>query len=99
KDIEKNIGNPDFDPSILASNMAMSRMQLYRKVSALTNQTVSHLIRTIRLNKAAQLLISADMQISEIAVSVGYPEPSNFTKSFIRQYNQTPSQFIRSHRK
>ncbi|MDP4187618.1 MAG: two-component regulator propeller domain-containing protein [Bacteroidota bacterium] len=97
QNIEKNIGNPDFDPSILASNMAMSRMQLYRKVSALTNQTVYNLIRTIRLNKAAQLLITTDMQISEIAESVGYTEPSNFTKCFIRQFNQTPSQFVRTH--
>jgi Signal transduction histidine kinase len=99
QDIEKNIGNPDFDPTMLASNMAMSRMQLYRKVSALTNQTVYNLIRTIRLNKAAELLVSTDMQISEIAENVGYTEPSNFTKCFVRQFNQSPSQFIRSHRK
>ena len=99
QDIEKNIENPDFDPSMLASNMAMSRMQLYRKVAALTNQTVYNLIRTIRLNKAAQFLITTDMQISAIALSVGYTEPSNFTKCFMRQFNQTPSQFVRSNRK
>jgi signal transduction histidine kinase/ligand-binding sensor domain-containing protein/DNA-binding response OmpR family regulator len=99
QDIEKNMENPDFDPSMLASNMAMSRMQLYRKVAALTNQTVYNLIRTVRLNKAAQLLITTDMQIAEIAFSVGYNEPSNFTKNFIRQFNQTPSQFVRSNRK
>ncbi|MDP4208881.1 MAG: two-component regulator propeller domain-containing protein [Bacteroidota bacterium] len=97
--IETNLENPDFDPSMLAEKMAMSRMQLYRKVAALTNQTVLNLIRTIRLNKAAELLISSNMQIAEIADAVGYTEASNFTKSFIRQFNQTPSQFIRSHRK
>lgn len=97
--IEKNLSDPDFDPSKLASDMAMSRMQLYRKVTALTNQTVYNYIRTIRLNKAAELLVTTDMQIAEIAFSVGYTEPSNFTKCFTRQFNQTPSQFTRSKRK
>jgi signal transduction histidine kinase/DNA-binding response OmpR family regulator len=82
--IEKNIENSEFDPSMLASEMAMSRMQLYRKVTALTNQTVYNLIRTFRLNKAAQLLVTTDMQVAEIAIAVGYTEPSNFTKCFIR---------------
>ena len=84
---------------MLASNMAMSRMQLYRKVAALTNQTVYNLIRTIKLNKAAQLLITTDMQIAEIALAVGYTEPSNFSRCFTQQFNQSPSQFARSNRK
>jgi len=74
-------------------------MQLYRKVSALTNQTVYNLIRSVRLNTAAQLLVTTDMQIAEITLSVGYTEPSNFTKSFTRLFNQTPSQFTRANRK
>jgi ligand-binding sensor domain-containing protein len=45
-------------------------LQLYRKAAALTNQTVYNYIRTIRLNKAAQLLLTTDMQIAEIALSV-----------------------------
>lgn len=97
--VEKNIDNPKFDPVMLASDMCMSKMQLYRKVAALTNQTVYNYIRTIRLNKAAQLLLASDMQIAEIAISVGYLEPSNFTKCFTRQFNQTPSQFVRANRK
>lgn len=94
--IEKNLSNPDFTPSMLASSMALSRMQLYRKVSALTNQTVYNYIRTMRLNKAAQLLVTTDMQIAEVAFSVGFSEPSHFTKCFIRQFRQTPSHFARA---
>jgi len=97
--VEKNMDNPEFDPVMLASDMFMSKMQLYRKVAALTNQTVYNYIRTIRLNKASQLLLTTDMQISEIAFLVGYTEPSNFTKCFIRQFNQTPSQFVRANQK
>ena len=97
--IEENIDNPDFNPVSLASDMAMSKMQLYRKVSALTNQTVYNYIRTLRLNKAAKLLLSTDLQIAEVAYHVGFTEASNFTKCFSKQFNQTPSQFVRAHSK
>jgi len=96
--IEKNLDNPDFGPVSLASDMAMSKMQLYRKTSALTNQTVYNYIRTKRMHKAAQLLLTTDNRISEIAVQVGYTEPSNFTKCFSQEFNQTPSNFIKAHR-
>jgi signal transduction histidine kinase/ligand-binding sensor domain-containing protein/DNA-binding response OmpR family regulator len=97
--IEENIDNPAFNPVMLASDMAMSKMQLYRKVAALTNKTVYDYIRTLRLNKAAHLLLTTDLKILDIALSVGYTEPSNFTKCFIRQFNQTPSQFVRANQK
>ena len=79
--------------------MAMSKMQLYRKIAALTDQTVYNYIRTIRLNKAAAALLTTDMQIAEVALQVGFTEPSNFTRCFNRQFNQTPSQFIKTHSK
>jgi len=97
--IKNNIDNPDLNPTFLASEMTMSRMQLYRKVNALTDQTVNNYIRTIRLNKAAQLLLTTDLQIAEIAFKVGYSEPSNFTKSFSNHFNQTPSQFSNANKK
>jgi signal transduction histidine kinase/ligand-binding sensor domain-containing protein/DNA-binding response OmpR family regulator len=97
--IEKNLDNPDFGPVDLASDLAMSKMQLYRKVSALTNQTVYHYIRTLRMNKAAQLLVTSDLLIAEVAYSVGFTEASNFTKTFNQHFKQTPSQFVRENRK
>jgi signal transduction histidine kinase/ligand-binding sensor domain-containing protein/DNA-binding response OmpR family regulator len=99
KIIEKNIDDPDFSPPKLASDMAMSKMQLYRKVSALANQTVYNYIRTVRMKKAAKLLLTKDMQIAEVAFSVGYTEPSNFTKCFYRAFNQSPSNFVKANRK
>ena len=99
KTIENNIDNPKFSPTSLASDMAMSKMQLYRKVSALTDQTVYSYIRNKRMQEAAKLLVSTDMQIAEVAIKVGYTEPSNFTKCFTREFNQSPSKFIKDHRK
>ncbi len=97
--INDNIEKVDFDSTKLASEMAMSRMQLYRKLKALTNQTVNNYIKNIRLNKAANLLLTTKSQISEIAYLVGFTEPSNFTKSFKQHFKQPPSQFIESHKK
>ncbi len=97
--IEQNMDNTEFSPVVLASEMAMSKMQLYRKVSALTNQTVFNYIRSVRMNKAAQLLATTDMQIAEVAYSVGFSEASNFTKTFGKHFNQTPTQFVRDQRK
>jgi signal transduction histidine kinase/ligand-binding sensor domain-containing protein/DNA-binding response OmpR family regulator len=91
--IEKHIDDPTFNPEMLASEMFLSKMQLYRKITALTNQTVYNYIRTIRLNKAANLLVKTDKQIAEISIMVGFNEPSSFTKSFQQKYNQTPSQY------
>lgn len=96
--IDRNLDNPNFDPVALAKEMLTSKMQLYRKVSSLTNQTVFNYIRTYRLNKAANLMASTDMQISEIAEAVGYTEASNFTKNFTQQFNQTPTQYVKAKR-
>lgn len=99
KVINENIDSTELNPTFLASKMAMSRMQLYRKVTALTDNTVSNYIRTIRLNRSVQLLLTTDLQIAEIATKVGFTEPSNFTKSFSKHFNQTPSQFINTNKK
>ncbi len=97
--IQVNMDNENIDSTYLASEMAMSRMQLYRKVKALTNHTVNNYVKTIRLNKAAQLLMTTDYQISEIAYKVGYSDPSNFTKNFSKHFNQSPTQFLISQKK
>jgi len=97
--IENNIDNPDFTPNSLASEMAVSKMQLYRKVSALTNQTVYKYIRKRRMQMAAKLLLTTDMQIAEVAMAVGYNEPSNFTKCFNSEFNQSPSSFVKANRR
>jgi response regulator RpfG family c-di-GMP phosphodiesterase len=54
--IEKNIGDCDFEVTLLADEVGMSRMQLFRKLKALTNQTPSEFIRTVRLKRAASLM-------------------------------------------
>lgn len=92
--VEKNIANPDFDIESFANEVGVSRMQLYRKFSALTNMTVKEFVRSIRLKRATQLLLEKKLTITEIAYAVGFKDLSHFRKSFHREYGMSASEFV-----
>ena len=73
--------------------MALSQMQLYRKLKALTGQTPSLFIRSVRLQKAMQLLKTTDLNISEIAYEVGFNDPAYFSRTFHEVFGAPPSGF------
>lgn len=97
--IEANLENPDFDPDILASILKMSRSQLYRKIKSLTNRTVHDFITSIKMNKAKEYLLSGKYSVSETAYKVGYSLPTNFTRTFSKQYGINPTKFLEKHKK
>ena len=74
----------------LAAQMNLSRVQLYRKVKAVTGSTPIELLRTARLNRAYQLLLTTDKSVSEVAYQVGFTAPSYFTKCFKDEYGMLP---------
>jgi Signal transduction histidine kinase len=92
--VEKNISNSDLDIEHYATEMGVSRMQLYRKFNALTNMTVKEFIRSIRLKRAAQLLLEKKMSITEIAYAVGFRDLSHFRKCFHSEYGMSASEYI-----
>lgn len=91
--IEKNITDSDYTTDSLAADMAMSRMSLYRKMKALTGQTPSDFIRTVRLKAAAELLKSGQRNVSEVCYLTGFATPQNFTKHFKDMFGIVPSQY------
>jgi DNA-binding response OmpR family regulator len=93
--VEKNISNADLDIEQFATAVGVSRMQLYRKFNALSNMTVKEFIRSIRLKRAAQLLIEKKMTVSEIAYAVGFKDLSHFRKCFHREFGMNASEYIR----
>jgi len=93
--VEKNIVENDFDGEMLAQEMAMSLRQLYRKMEALTNQTVNEFIRNIQLKKGAELLLEGECNISEVCYLTGMSNPRYFSTLFKKQYGMTPSEFIK----
>ena len=95
--VEANIADPDLDIDRFASEIGVSRMQLYRKLDALTEMTVKEFIRDIRLKRAAQLLIQKKMNVSEVAYAVGFKDLSHFRKCFRQEFNMSASEYIDKH--
>jgi signal transduction histidine kinase/DNA-binding response OmpR family regulator len=91
--IEKNMSEQDFSVEQLGSELAMSRMQLFRKIKALTDQSPSEYIRTIRLKRAAHLIKSNYGNLAEITYEVGFNHPSYFAKCFRELYGVAPSEY------
>jgi AraC-like DNA-binding protein len=95
KCIEENISDERFDANALSNAMYMSRAQLLRRLKSLIGNSPGFYIKTMRLEKAKQLLQTSDLSISEAAFKTGFGTPSNFTKVFSEKYGITPSQFRR----
>ncbi|MEM1134712.1 MAG: ATP-binding protein [Bacteroidota bacterium] len=95
KTIEDNMSNEAFTTEELQREIAMSRMQLHRKLKALTNQSTSEFIRRVKMQKAAQYLKQADMQIAEVAYKVGFNHLSYFSKCFKEQFGVLPSAYAK----
>jgi signal transduction histidine kinase/ligand-binding sensor domain-containing protein/DNA-binding response OmpR family regulator len=94
--VNSYISDSDFSVDIFAREMAVSRAQLFRKIKAMTNQTVQEFIMTIRMNKAADLLLTTEYPIGEITFMCGFSDASNFRRSFVRKFGVTPSNYIKS---
>ena len=88
--VESRLDNSDLSVDDLAADMNLSRVQLYRKVKAVTGSSPVELLRTARLNRAYQLLLTTDKSVSEVAYAVGFTAPSYFTKCFKEEYGMVP---------
>jgi YesN/AraC family two-component response regulator len=91
--VEAHLDDPDYDVPAICKAMGSSRSQLHRKIKALTDMSTSEFQRSIRLNKAKELLSSTDMQVSEIAYEIGFRDPNYFSKAFSSAYGASPSDF------
>ncbi|WP_027449076.1 AraC family transcriptional regulator [Xylanibacter brevis] len=88
--VETRLEDSDLSVDDLASAMSLSRVQLYRKVKAITGASPVELLRTARLNRAYQILLTTDKSVSEVAYAVGFTAPSYFTKCFKEAYGMVP---------
>jgi AraC-like DNA-binding protein len=78
---------------VLAAELKVSRRQLYRKLKALLGETPHDYIVARRLTAAAQLLLSGEFTVAEVAYKTGFTDAANFTRSFTRQYRMSPSKY------
>jgi|GEM_PF-802412 len=89
---EQHLAEPEFDVEAFAAALAMSRIQLYRKLKALTDQPPTEFVRTLRLRRAGQLLAAQAGNVADVAYMVGFNNLSYFSKCFREMYGHVPSE-------
>ncbi len=96
--VEDNMGNTEFSVEELVREMRVSRSKLYLKLKALTGQSSSEFVRTIRLKRAVQLLENSGYSVKEVMFMTGFNTASYFSKCFKQQFGIVPSEYIRLHK-
>ncbi len=89
--LEQHLDNENFRITDLCSSLGISRVQLHRKLKALTNHSTSIYIRRFKLTRATKLLESSNMTIAEVAYAVGFKNPAYFTQVFTELHGFPPS--------
>jgi signal transduction histidine kinase/DNA-binding response OmpR family regulator len=93
--MDQKLVESDFNTEAFAQAVGMSRMQLHRKLKALTGLSSTEFIRNQRLKLAAQLLKKSEINVSQVGYTVGFNNHSYFTKCFKEQYGCSPSEYIK----
>ncbi|MCB0663648.1 MAG: response regulator, partial [Saprospiraceae bacterium] len=89
--VEAEMDNPEFDLNAISDALHLSRSQFGRKINALTGRTPAIFVRSIRLQKARELLLSTERSVKEIGYEVGFSNPVHFSRSYSEEYGESPS--------
>ncbi len=92
--IEQNIEDPNLDTDLLCREIAMSKTSLYHKLKSITGNSISEFIRSVRLNRAKEIMANEDVLINEVMFRVGIQTQSYFTKVFKNEFGITPRQYL-----
>jgi AraC-like DNA-binding protein len=93
--MDSNLDNDQYGIADLCHALGMSRAQIYRKFKALIDRTPHDYLRTYRLQKAKLLLLSAKLNVSEVAYRTGFKNVSHFSRIFSKTFGKNPREFIR----
>lgn len=97
--VERNLDNTEYSVEELSSDVNMHRMNLYRKLQSFVGMTPSEFIRTVRLKRAAQLVLERpDISLTELSDLVGFNTPKYLNKYFKEMFGCSPSQYAASQR-
>ena len=93
--VKQHIGDADYDREQFASDMCVSSSTLYNKLRALTGQSFTSFINSIRLKEACRIMRQyPDIKMAELSMEVGFNTPKYFTKLFKKEFDMLPSEFI-----
>ncbi|WP_298711093.1 response regulator, partial [Chitinophaga sp.] len=97
--VETHLSDADFSVEALSRELHMNRVSVYKRVYALTGQPPIEFIRSVRLRRAADLLLKTEMNIAEVAYEVGFNNPKYFARYFKMAYHMLPSAYATAMRK
>jgi AraC-like DNA-binding protein len=89
--ITRHLNDADFKVNDLSRALHISRTQLHRKMKAATNKSTSHVVRSLRLCKARNLLFSTNLKVTEVAYDTGFKDPNHFSRVFKQEFGISPS--------
>lgn len=92
--VEGNLTDPEFGVQRLASEMCVSRSLLHKKLSAIAGMSANDFITTLRLKKAARLLLQGRLNITGVAFEVGFNDPKYFSRCFKKYFGKSPTDYI-----
>jgi signal transduction histidine kinase/ligand-binding sensor domain-containing protein/CheY-like chemotaxis protein/AraC-like DNA-binding protein len=96
--IEANIHKNDFTIKTFAAEMGMSHRTLYTKIKIISGQTLNAFIRSIRIRRAAMLLLTQNINIAQASAEVGFEDPKYFRQQFVKLFGMTPSEYIKKYK-
>src|SRR5574344_1224590 len=99
KIMNERLADEGFNVEALADEIGISRVQLHRKMKEMTGLTAGDFIRNFRLQQAAKLLETGDVNISQVTYSVGLSNPTHFSIAFKKYFGVSPKEYMQSHSK
>jgi YesN/AraC family two-component response regulator len=93
--IKENLSNPEFNVESLSDALHVSRLQLYRKITAMTGFSPVSFIRNIRLKVASKMFSQNELNVTQVMLEVGFSSPSYFTECFRELFGCNPSEYIK----
>lgn len=96
--IEDNLENEEFSIKKFTLEIGMSHSSLYKKVKSISGQTINSFIRSIRLRKAAVLLLKENYTITQAAMQVGIGDVKYFREQFVKLFGMNPSDYVKKYR-
>ena len=96
--VEANIHKRDFTIKNFTLEMGMSHRTLYTKIKIISGQTLNAFIRSVRIRRAAMLMLTEEMNIAQASAEVGFEDPKYFRQQFVKLFGMTPSEYIKKYK-
>lgn len=97
KSINENLSDTEFNVEKLTENVGISRAQLHRKMKEITGIATGDFIRNLRLEQAARLIKEKEINVTQVAYTVGFNNQTHFSTVFKKHFGMSPTEYAANH--